>query len=311
MNRALRQEVQNSLDSAIASTASSDFDRLRDGLGQEDVIERIHQAMDELEKLRGLQMMPDYDNEWVAPFYTSWYQPRQVCLAYTLIRKIVERQYGRLTHNAAGNLCVVDFGCGALATRFGLTAAVAHAIQDGQNIGRVEVYGTDTSRPLIDMGERLWADWGMAIPDIGALRTAYETVRSVNTTNVVDWVPPETSMADSDVWLVALHTAYRANRVEVRSQLNLMAETLNPRAGFVTSHEANRENVDFISPLDDAEMVEIEWWELEAYCRETIAWRHGLVREYPGLDVRDARYLNGWVNYNLEEPYCLLDVRQE
>ena len=253
--------------------------------------------------------MPDYCNPWVAPFYTSWYQPGQVNLAYTLIREIMDQQDGRLTHNAAGNLCVVDFGCGASATRFGLTLAVAQAIQEEQNVGRVEVYGTDISQPMVDMGKSLWAAWGEEIANEGVLRTAYEIVRSVNTTQVEGWVPPEPSSADSDRWLVALHTAYQRNRMVVRGHLRRISNAFRPRAGFVTSHAKNWRPVRFISPFDNAVPV-APVITLDADCYETTDWRSGLCFEFAEyLQYIDSNYLNNEVRYDVEPAYCLLHIR--
>ena len=77
---ALLDEFQDSLDRAIARTVGSEFDRLREGLQAETIAGHIHTAMEELRKLQQGRM-PDYYNAWVAPFYTSWYQPGQVNLA--------------------------------------------------------------------------------------------------------------------------------------------------------------------------------------------------------------------------------------
>lgn len=304
---ALLDEFQNSLDRAIARTTSPEFDRLRAGLGAETIAGYIHTAMEELRKLQQGRM-PDYYNPWVAPFYTSWYQPGQVNLAYTLIREMMGWQGERLTCNAAGNLCVVDFGCGASATRFGLTLAVAHAIQDGQNVGRVEVYGTDISQPMVEMGERLWATWGEEIANEGVLRTAYETVRSVNTTQVEGWVAPEPSGADSDRWLIALHTAYQSNSLEVRRHLRYIANAFRPRAGFVTSHVGNQLPVRVISPYDDVWEV-VPMAILDADCYETTDWRSRLCFEFAEyLQYIDYNYLDNQVSYDVEPFFCLLHV---
>ena len=216
-----------------------------------------------------------------------------------------------MTHNAVGNLCVVDFGCGASATRFGLTLAVAQAIQEGQNVGRVEVYGTDISQPMVDMGERLWVAWGEEIAAEGVLRTAYDTVDSENTTQVAGWVPPEASGAESDRWLVALHTAYQSNSVEVREHLRRIANAFTPRAGFVTSHAMNWLSVRVISPFDNAGVVE-PVMRLDADCFETTDWRSGLCFEFAEhLQYIDSNYLNNEVRYDVEPTYCLLHIRPD
>lgn len=305
---ALLDEFQESLDRAIACTAGAEFNRLRQGLQAETVAVRIHRAMVELEKLRRLRM-PDYQDAWVIPLYASWYQPRQVNLAYSLIRRIMSQQNGRLTRNAAGNLCVLDFGCGASATQFGLTLAVADAIQDRQTIGRVEVYGVDTSQPMIDMGERLWEAWGEEIASEGVLRDAYKTVESGNTSDVAYFTPLETLRADSDRWLVALHTAYKSNRSEVREHLRRIDDAFNPRVGFVTSHVSNRLNVRRISPFDDAKPIVRPAGKLYIDCDETTELRRGISYEFHGhLPEKDFNYLGNQVRYDIEPSYCLLHI---
>ncbi|MCY4652503.1 MAG: class I SAM-dependent methyltransferase [Dehalococcoidia bacterium] len=308
MNMALLDEFQDSLDSAIARTVSVEFGRLRDGLEAETIAGHIHNSMVELRKLRKLRM-PDYQYEWLAPFYTSWYQPGQVHLAYSLIREVMGRQGERLTQNSAGNLCVVDFGCGASATRFGLTLAVARAIRDGQKVGRIKIYGIDISQPMVDMGENLWADWGRAIPCTGYLRDAYEKVEAENTTRILGWTPPEEpDIADSDRWLIALHTAYQSNIVVVGEHLRHIANAFNPRAGFLTSHISNMQAVRGISPFTNVESP-APAMRLYADCPETTEWRQGLCFEFVDhLSDKDYNYLHNEVGYDLEAPYCLLHV---
>lgn len=309
----LLDEFQNSLDRAIARTASVEFDRLRAGLGAASIAGHIKTAMKELRKLQQIHLgrMPDYHNPWVAPFYTSWYQPRQVMAACGLIQQIMTQQGGRLTRNAAGNLCVVDFGCGASATRFGLTLAVADAIEGGQSVGRIEVYGTDISQPLVKMGNRLWRDWGEEIANSNeALRTAYDKIEAVNKTvgENENWNPPEPSSAGSDRWLVALHTAYLKNRTVVRGHLRHIADAFSPMAGFATSHFQNRATVRYISPFNDPTPLQIRKTP-GANCPETTDWRSEIEFEFvEHLKDIDSGYLHNRVSYSVEPTFCLLYV---
>lgn len=312
--------IEVSLDRAIAKTADAEFKRLREGLSPEAIAGNIHTALVELRKLSGPEPeMPDYSKEWVPLLYTTWYQPRQANLAYSLIRKVMSRHEGSLTRNTDGNLYVVDFGCGALATQISLTLAVAYALNKGQNINRVEVYGLDSSQPMIDMGERLWEGWGEEIIDAN-LRNAYNLVSSENAAlprDAASWISnriPE----DGDHWLVALHVSYSENATEVKGCLEQIDGQLKTNVGIVTSnsdHSVRR--IWPFSPVGRRPMYAPDLPKLRRECGETTKWRRSLLTTYRSyltdLDKKTDEvswYLNGTVKYdqNWRDLRCLLHV---
>lgn len=313
--------IEESLDRAIAKTADAEFKRLQKGLNSQEVAGNIHTALLELGKLSGPgPEMPDYSNKWVPLLYTTWYQPRQVNLVYSLIRKVMIQQEGSLTQNTDGSLYIVDFGCGALATKVGLTLAVAYALKKGQNISRVEVYGIDGSQPMIDMGERLWEEWGEEVTDAN-LRNAYNLVSSENAAlprDAAGWASnriPE----DGDHWLVALHVSYPANATKVRGYLKEIDAQIKPNVGIVTSNSDY--SVRRVWPFGRVgvgrRVVSPPEPVLRGDCKENTKWRRSLLTTYRAyltdLDKKTdevSRYLNGTVKYdqNWRDLRCLLHL---
>ena len=305
--------IEESLDRAIAKIAAAEFTRLKGGSSPQEVAGNIHAALEELGKLSGETEMPDYSREWVALLYTTWYQPRQVNLAYTLIRYVMSQQEGRLTRNTDGNLYMVDFGCGALATQISLTLAVAHALKKGQDLNSVEVYGLDSSQPMIDIGERLWEEWGDQITDAD-LRTAYSLVSSENAApprDAAGWTSNRIP-ADGDRWLVALHVSYPENATEVKGCLGQIDGQLKPGVGFVTSN--NDRAVRRVWPFGSARLqYPLGLPRLSGECGKTTIWRRRILldtyRPYL-LDPKDQRYLSRPVKYNQswDNLRCLLHL---
>ena len=152
MNNRTLAAVTKALDTAIVSAADEHFNSLIAGLDDQEIVDNIHLALRSLERLqRGL--MPDYD-AWDALFYSLWYQPGHINLAYTLSQLIPHGN--NPLRNGIGSLQVVDFGCGALAMQFGLALAAADALEEHQKLPQVAVVSEDDSEAMKEIGWSIW-----------------------------------------------------------------------------------------------------------------------------------------------------------
>ena len=144
--------VAKALDKAIAKAAKTEIRRLVKAKGNKRTARAIENA---LHSLTGLQNgeIPNYDDEWLALLYSTWYQPSHINLAYSMIKEMAKRRNPkRAIMTRKGKLHVVDFGCGALAMQFGVALAAADALQQGQTLTSIKIDLIDSSQPMIDFG---------------------------------------------------------------------------------------------------------------------------------------------------------------
>ena len=80
------------------------------------------------------------------PFYLTWYQPKQIQLAHSLI---MEWNTNSLLINNSQNLHVIDFGCRALAMKFAIAWAVTEALENREQISYVTVDSYDANPSMI------------------------------------------------------------------------------------------------------------------------------------------------------------------
>ncbi|MYA62800.1 MAG: hypothetical protein F4X94_09540 [Dehalococcoidia bacterium] len=134
-----QQEVTKALSNAIVEEAQREFERLSAGMGTRDIAYSVENALRELRRLSSSEM-PQYDDRWVALFYLTWYQPRQINTVYRMLRGYLIRE-----DIVGSELLIVDFGCGALATQFGVALAFADLAQLRKPIPRINILLMDSS----------------------------------------------------------------------------------------------------------------------------------------------------------------------
>ena len=175
-----RFTVSRLLDNAIAKVGQSEFDRITDGMSPIEKLRWVNDARDSLDLLRCLES-PDYADPMVALLYIARYQLSHINLAFSTLKAVQcqSGSSGRMLTNT-GRLHVVDFGCGALAMQFGVALAVADALEQGQVISEVRIDSIDTSRPMLDLGVRIWVEFRrLASKDVRleALKTACSLIQ--------------------------------------------------------------------------------------------------------------------------------------
>ena len=227
MNRKTLNALTKALDVAIATVAEERFENLIKGLSEQEIAIRIHDALRALRKLRD-RKMPDYHDPWVALFYSLWYQPAHVNLAYTLCRQLLldDGDFGR----SDGHLQVFDFGCGELAMQFGLGLAIADTLRQPP---QVDVVSKDDSEPMKSIGWDIWhcfKEESANYDEIDGLRATFDTLNFGLKKN------PKATL-----WLTALHVAYNESdhRVKIQQGLNDLVKTLDPSVILITTHPSN------------------------------------------------------------------------
>ncbi len=229
MDNETKAAVTKALDAAIVSVAEDEFNRLSTGLSDQEIADSIRLTLRSLERLQSGQM-PDYD-DWDALFYSIWYQPGHVNLAYTLAQLIPSENNPLRTGN--GSLEVFDFGCGELAMQFGLALAVADGVEEQGTIPQIAILSEDDSEPMKDIGWRIWRNFVREIaeyPELGILQRICQTMRFEHQAD-----PKATS------WLTALHVAYEENAETVKQQLDSLVVEQEPQIVLVTTHEVSEE----------------------------------------------------------------------
>ena len=167
------QAIARALDASIADVAAKEFHRISRGMSDQEIATATTHALDSLGRLQTGQRIPNY-GEWDALFYLTWYQPRQINLAYTVARRIPKDQNPLL--EGRGNLQVVDFGCGALAMQFGLALMAADTLENRGSYPRMAIVSTDSRDEMPRIGRQMWCrfveeiDDARKYPELDALR---------------------------------------------------------------------------------------------------------------------------------------------
>ena len=271
-----RERLPRALSDSIVKVAEDELARLSGGLDRGAVTEAVENALDEL---KGLQSgrIPDYEDEWVALFYMTWFQPAQINLAYSMINTMVN---GRAPEKAAmtdkGGLHVVDFGCGALAMQFAVAFAAADALQMGERVASIRICSMDASQAMVDIGSKVWERFKIEVKgstELAILNEACEALKPTRTVTFWHSVPTR----GEDSWLSALHTFYATNVESVKDWLARIANRTKPDVGFITSHGSGRghELIRTVSPFENGDFSDIVTafdGELEGITR----WRRNL-----------------------------------
>ena len=227
------------IDRAIRNVADAEFRRLAAEMGPEAWHQNVHNALESLGKLQQ-GTPPDYNDDWVALFYLTWYQASQINLAHSLIEEMNRsRKCNNFIANDTPSLHVVDFGCGALAMQFAIAWAAAEALENGANIESIRVGSCDVAIPMIRLGQQLWREFKQEISRYESLRTLSDVCEEVIRPR---YGKPESGIlfnahrVDEERWLSAIHTVYENNVEELRESLYQLAQDITPANGILSCH---------------------------------------------------------------------------
>lgn len=217
------------LDRAIAKVAEAEYARLSADTTSEERAKLVECALGSLADLAS-RKRPAY-NDWEALLYLTWYQPRQVHLVYSLLRR-------RFPYGYYGPLRVVDVGCGAGAVQVALAILAAEA----PFVGEISVRGIDRSRAMRRLGKKLWAAF-LAETIEGGLDRLSEVInvmnRSCSASDYPTWVASSDRLAEESAsglsWLTAVHAVYEDNWIEFERIYYDVHDRVKPCYELVTS----------------------------------------------------------------------------
>jgi len=181
-----------------------------------ETIRNVNNALDELTKL-GIGEMPDYGDEWLVPFYVSWYQYGHAHLASAIFRHLFEKNTDL---SRPEPLHVIDLGCGALAAQIGFAAFMRQKPEAVRNIPEIVFHNIDTSEAMKDIGRELWDGLGCA-----DIRPFYHKSAAD-----LDKVPMTRSI------LIVMHAIYRENRHEMDESVDRIRRDHRPSVSVMTTN---------------------------------------------------------------------------
>ena len=269
--------VRAALDRAIAEVAEAEYGRLAHGVPPDAQATQVDAA---LKSLRRLQQgtPPDYDSDWVVLFYLTWYQPRQVHLAYAALRQYV----------SANNppQCVVDYGCGAWAVQLALAIALTE-----EDCAGAAVHGLDPSVPMRRLGQKLWSKFndilGKHFPNddfAQSLAINLEFIAESSRTHIcLADAASHLPVPTADCWFTAVHAIYQTNEADLQDVLR-PAEDDNAPAFAVATFDEYSQRTSFFRKLGFESATLAATWVGD--CPATTRWRHRLVSLLPDFGCK-------------------------
>ena len=217
-------EARTVLDDALAEVIRKEYNQLKGDLDGGDVRARVEDARKSLDRLKKGRM-PDYDDDWVALLYLIRYQPRQVNLVYTALKRSAPK-------GNSAPLRIIDIGCGALAVPIALAILAAEdhpALRD-----RSVIYqGIDPSEPMSRLGQELWLQFGIAAGERGLTQiddifnkmttgdsfspSIFQSIDNYRNAKMQSVDTTETPVHES--WILAVHALYEKSKIEIKDFL--------------------------------------------------------------------------------------------
>ena len=274
----LSREARDALDRAIAKVVKKEFKRLCRKLPP-DVTpgSRLGPATRALRA--GKQ--PEYD-EWEALYYMVRFFPRQVNLAYSILR-------AKYPEGITSPFRLVDVGCGPLAAQFAVAVLAAEGVAAPSGSGAskkpdVAVAGVDPSSAMRSLGRKVWCAWqreaGCArvaalSASMDALSESSGTFSSLPDLKRAKWLQVSLSITDvpeeTDCWLTAFHAVYGGNLRSVTLTIEELCDLCekwgcDPRIVFTT----NETKQGLLDQMGD------DW--LGSVAKPRLCWKGGLER---------------------------------
>lgn len=286
--------VAEAFDTAITRVAGREWERLSRGEKPEGRLNRVANALVSLQKLQSKDQMPDYADEWVALFYLLWYQPRQVYLAFRVLTTLLSERGSQ-----EQPLRVIDLGCGALATAFGMAMAMAGRGSRNLAVPRdVSVCAIDPSVQMRRVGETLWEEFWEVLdeaPDLTCLEDAVSAMIDNH-----HFYTSHAEMADVDAgdecWLVAMHSVYESNRSNLRTALLELRDEYGVARTVVSSERLKADLVREVFAASSS-TISLPGSSGRAQLPQLSAWRRRLGEELVRVDVSTAERRNLVNNY--------------
>lgn len=290
--------LRKALDLAIAELAASEYDHLSDGMSLAVKTQSVDSALNSLMALQQARE-PAYDSEWVSLFYLTWFQPRQIHLAYSALQ-------GLLAETSSPRH-VIDYGCGAWAVQFAL--AILNAERREPADPGVAVYGIDSNEPMREIGRRLWNRFGQIVaastgehPFFERLHDALDSIEATSSCHAsYDEALQRCDLLGqrlADCWFTAVHAIYETNSTDMKSVLGGVCEKQVPVHELATFRKASSPMYfwggypnwkPFFAELGFSEAeLNVAWTGTFAHVTR---WRKNLPETLPDLQWRRKRLL--------------------
>lgn len=239
------QNIAGCIDIAFANVLETEFIQLTAGMPINQINDWLYRSERSIGLLRNSGDMPDYSDPMVVLRYVILYQLGHVNLAYTLIKN------GRRGQKLAdtGALQVVDFGAGTLAMSFGAVMAVADALADGEYISAVRVDAIDTGRPMLELGLKLWNEFGNEAGQRHGMEPLAKAAQLVQHSLHDNYLSVQ-KFGNSDCWLGFLHTLYDDNETTIRSALTTLCGILDPNLVVLTCFAGKSDMANRVVPTE-------------------------------------------------------------
>ena len=274
--------VAEAFDTAITGLADREWKRLSKGETPEGRLNRVRSALESLKKLQSNDQMPAYEDEWVALFYLLWYQPRQVYLAYRVLTTLLSERGSQ-----ERPLRVIDLGCGALATAFGMAMTIA-ARQNGSLPvpTDVTICAIDPSVQMRRVGETLWEELWEVLAEEPGLTSLEAAVAAMIDNHHFYASHAEMAAVDAgdECWLFAMHAVYESNREDLQRALLELRDGYRVTRTVVSSEGLKRNLVHDVFPGPRSEL-ELSGGSGRAQLPRLSAWRRQLAEELEEVDT--------------------------
>ena len=285
--------ARKSLDCAIASLAEAEYSRLstEGGLGAKERREHVDKALRSLKELQQGRKA-DYGDEWVAIFYLTWYQPRQIQLAYAALRALIsERKPPKY---------IIDCGCGAWAIQIALALRIADVRANGSELGGITVHGIDPNQPMTRIGGMLWKKFRRIVSEERVehpvLEPLHDTLDRMNDSCTchasydayVESHGVQKPPVFGDCWLTAVHVVDQSNQQHLHSLFERIRRERAPAIELLTTDDSKRDQLAFFGGV--VRDVQQRVWPYEELQRTT-TWRQA-VRRRLGVEGNDS--LTDW-----------------
>ena len=266
MDLETKELVAEILDDAVGRVATGKIAESTASLETAERARRICLASDSLDELRK-GGTPDFSDPLVAALYMAQYQLQHINLAYSLVVASAGHIGGEIELWKGPSLHVVDYGCGALAMRFGVLLAVADALEAGKHIRNVKIDSLDPAVPVVQLGVEIWDRFLQLVSSkkdnklrwlmqaIGTMERPHPNLQlGVQLKEIED-----TPFAAH--WLSAIHVVYggpQGNSGEVKENLLYLREAISPDLGLITTHNSKAEMALEVSPFDGSYSISKE-----------------------------------------------------
>ena len=233
------QIIQTTLEEALVKIAEEKWQKLVANLRSSDSRDLEKQYVEKsLRSLKRLQEdgMPNYD-EWDSLFYFTYYQPRQVNLAFSILcamrtdRDIFESENRKIRF--------IDYGCGCLATIFAVSMAAADSISRGIHIEKIKFDFYDKNTDMINAGEEIWGEF------VKAMRTNYPKHPVTGVLNKILY-KTHTSLSTmrenyEACYLTSFHCIYSENIDDVSLDIGRLLSQFKPVGVILTTDSIKKD----------------------------------------------------------------------